>query len=392
MDPPQARSLRVAPVSQPIEHLPDNHRDRPHIRERRLGGRVEVDPKLVGGSMSVERTGQGAGDPGWVLRTALLRLSIPLRLTLNWSANVTRRLAALFTLFALAATAFAGCGGGDGEDGGVKVVATTAQIGALAREVAGVTARVVTLIPPGVDSHDYEASTSDLKAIREATLLLRNGVGLDDFLDGAIESAGGKKTVVTVTAGIELHPGAGEEPGASADMDPHVWHDPLNAKVMVANIAEALAVADPAHAEGYRANAAAYQATLDETDKQIRALIDGIPAANRKLVTNHDAFGYFIRRYGLTFVGAVIPSTSTQAEPSAKDIAALVDLIRKENVKAIFAESSVDPKVADQIAKDTGVKIVDDLYGDSLGEPGSGAETVHGMLLANARKIAEALK
>ncbi len=296
-------------------------------------------------------------------------------------------------LFALAATAFAGCGGNGGDgDGGVKVVATTSQIGALAREVAGDTARVVTLIPPGVDSHDYEASTSDLKAIREATLLLRNGIGLDDFLDGAIESAGGKKTVVTVTAGIELRPGAGEAPGASADMDPHVWHDPLNAKVMIANIAEALARADPANADRYRANAAAYQATLDETDAQIRALIDGIPAANRKLVTNHDAFGYFIRRYGLTFVGAVIPSTSTQAEPSAKDIAALVDLIRRENVKTIFAESSVDAKVAAQIAKDTGVRIVDDLYGDSLGEPGSGAETVHGMLLANARKIAEALK
>ena len=297
------------------------------------------------------------------------------------------------TLLALVATTLAGCAGDDDDEGaGVKVVATTAQVGALAREVAGDTVRVHTLIPPGVDAHDYETSTSDLKAIREATLLLRNGIGLDDFLDRAIAGAGGRKTVVTVTAGIELHPGAGEAPGASRDMDPHVWHDPANAKVMVANIAEALALADPPNADRYRANAATYQATLDETDRQIRALIDGIPPPNRKLVTNHDAFGYFIRRYGLTFVGAVIPSTSTQAEPSAKDIAALVDLIRKENVKAIFAESSVDPKVAEQIAKDTGVRIVDDLYGDSLGEPGSGAETVHGMLLANARKIAEALK
>ncbi|MBI5947811.1 MAG: zinc ABC transporter substrate-binding protein [Chloroflexi bacterium] len=304
-----------------------------------------------------------------------------------------RRLAAIAPL-AFVAAAFAACGGDGGGtgSGGVKVVATTAQVGALAREVAGDMARVTTLIPPGVDSHDFEASASDLKAIRDATLLLRNGIGLDDFLTPAIESAGGTKTVVTVTDGIELHPGAGEVDGTSRDMDPHVWHDPLNARIMVANIAEALAAADPANADRYRANAAAYQATLDETDRQIRALIDGIPAANRKLVTNHDAFGYFIRRYGLTFVGAVIPSTSTQAEPSAKDIAALVDLIRKEQVKAIFAESSLDPKVAEQIAKDTGVKIVDDLYGDSLGQPGSGAETVHGMLLANARKIAEALK
>ena len=124
----------------------------------------------------------------------------------------------------------------------------------------------------------------------------------------------------------------------------------------------------------------------------MQAIIDEIPAENRKLVTNHDAFGYFARAFGLEVVGAVIPSISTRIRASAKDTAALLDTIEREHVKAIFAESSVNPGLATTLANDAGVKIVDDLYGDSLGEPGSGADTVDGMLLANARKIADALK
>jgi ABC-type Zn uptake system ZnuABC Zn-binding protein ZnuA len=171
-----------------------------------------------------------------------------------------------------------------------------------------------------------------------------------------------------------------------------VWHDIENDKLMLAAIADALAASDPGHAQAYRANAAAYSAKLDETDRQIKTLLDAIPPQNRKVVTNHDSVGYFLARYGLTFVGAVIPGTSTQSEPSAKDIAELVSLIKKEGVKAIFSEGSVDPKVARQVAKDTGVTIVADLYGDSLGNKGSGAETIDGMLLSNAKKIAEALR
>ncbi len=265
----------------------------------------------------------------------------------------------LLTVVAMTAAVAAGCGNGDdGEgDGRLSVLAGTVQIEALAKVVAG-------------------------DAVDRADLVLRNGIGLDDYLKRALGDDG---KAVVVTAGIEVRVVDGEE-------DPHVWHNPLNVKVMVKNIADALAAKDPANEAGYRSRAEAYLQRLDEVDGEISALIASIPPENRKMVTNHDAFGYFIERYGLEFVGAVIPSLSTQAEPSAKDIAALQDLIRKEGVKAIFAESSLDPKVASQIAKDTGVKIVDDLYGDSLGEPGSGAETVDGMLLANARKIAEALK
>lgn len=294
---------------------------------------------------------------------------------------------ALGLLFILVVGVAAACGGdGDGE-AGRTAVATTAQIGALTREVAaGQDIDVVVLIKPGVDAHDYDPTAADIKAIGRAALVFKNGIGLDDFVDDAIESAGGSARLVTVTAAITPREGEDGSP------DPHVWHDPTRVKVMVDAIAEALAEADPPGAEAYRANARAYGQRLDEVDGEIRALIDEIPVENRKMVTNHDAFGYFIERYGLEFVGAVIPSTDSSAEPSARDIADLIDAIEREGVKAIFAESSIDPRVARQIAEDTGVTIVDDLYGDSLGEEGSGAETVDGMLLANARKIAEALK
>ncbi|MCC7363878.1 MAG: zinc ABC transporter substrate-binding protein [Dehalococcoidia bacterium] len=295
--------------------------------------------------------------------------------------------------------ALAACGGDDDDDGDddggsgkTRVVATVAPVAALAREVGGDLIELHTLVGPGVDPHDYELKSDDRKRLDGADVVLRNGLGLDDFLSDAIDD----DKAVTVTEGIEpRHAGhdAGEEDGHDhGDEDPHAWHNPQFAARMVDNIAAALAEADSANAEQYRANAAAYRATLEAADREIRALIDGIPEANRKMVTNHDAFGYFIEYYGLEFVGAVIPSLTTSAEPSVKDIAELTDLIESEGVKAIFAESSIDPKVAEQIAQDTGVKIVDDLYGDSLGEPGSGADTVHGMLLANARTIAEALQ
>ena len=297
---------------------------------------------------------------------------------------------ALVALFALMVTV--ACGDSDStsdETGGkLKVVATTVQIGALVREVGADKIDLVVLVGPGVDPHDYEATTDDLKAIKASSVVFANGLGLDSFLAKAINSAGGKDKMVIVTDGVRLR----STPGAESEKDPHVWHNPENDQVMVDNIAAALSRRDAPNATTYRGNADAYKTVLDDTDRQIRTLIDSIPPSNRKMVTNHDAFGYFIDRYGLTFVGAVIPGSSTQGETSPKDIAALTSLIRREGVKAIFSERTVDPKVAREIAKDTGVRIIDDLHGDSLGEPGSGAETVHGMLLANAKRISEALK
>jgi ABC-type Zn uptake system ZnuABC Zn-binding protein ZnuA len=272
--------------------------------------------------------------------------------------------------------------GDDDDDGRLKVVATTSQIAALTREVAGDRVSIPTLIAPGAEAHDFEPDPGQVRRIHDADLVLRNGIGLDDFLDGVVEGSA-KGRVVTVTDGVDVQPGAGHSDEGQADddrgeADPHVWHDVDNAKQMTFNIAEALSEADPAGASFYDENARDYAAVLDETDREIRALLDPIPAANRKMVTNHDAFGYFIRRYNLEFVGAVIPSVTAGSEPSAGEIADLQDLIEGEGVRAIFAEAELDARVAEQLSRDTGVEIVDDLYADSLGPEGSEAGTVHG--------------
>jgi len=283
----------------------------------------------------------------------------------------------------------AGCsGGGKANSSNVHVVATTVQIAALAKEVGGSEIDLHGIIPAGADPHIFEPKAGDVAAVESAQLILRHGLGLDDWLDSTL-AAGSNATVVTASDGIA--PLNSEENGQLAD-DAHVWHDPENDKVMVDNIAAALEAADPKNKPAYEANAAAYKRKLDETKAKVQAIIDEIPPADRKLVTNHDAFGYFAKAFGLQIVGAVIPSVSTEAEPSAKDTAALLDTIKKEKVKAIFAESSVNPKLATTLAHDARVTIVDDLYGDSLGGPGSGADTIDGMLLSNARKIADALK
>jgi ABC-type Zn uptake system ZnuABC Zn-binding protein ZnuA len=284
----------------------------------------------------------------------------------------------------------AACSGGDDsttDSGKLNVVATTVQITALAKEVGGDNVNVHGIIPVGADPHEFEPVASDLKAIEDGDVILRHGMGLDDWMNDTLSA--GQIDATTVTEGIV--PLTADEDGKTID-DPHVWHDPDNDKIMIDNIAKALDAADPANKATYDANAAAYDQKLDDTRAQVQAIIDEIPADNRKLVTDHDAFGYFARAFGLQIVGAVIPSVSTDAEASAKQTADLLDTIEQEHVKAIFSEESANPKLAQTLADDANVKIVDTLYGDSLGKPGSGADTVDGMLLSNAQQIADALK
>lgn len=297
---------------------------------------------------------------------------------------------AISAIVAAGAMLASACGGGDGSDSGgrLNVVATTVQITAIAERLGGEHIALRGIVPAGADAHEFEPTAKDLAAIEDARLILRHGAGLDDWLDDTL-AAGDSARVVTVTDGIAL-----ERPALASDgggMDPHVWQDPERAKMMVRNVARALAGADAANAAAYDRAANEYEAALDAARAEAQRIIDEIPAERRKMVTNHDAFGYFARAFGLEVVGAVIPGASTQAEPSAKDTGALLDVIRAEGVRAIFAESSVDARLARTLASDAGVTIVDDLYGDSLGKPGSGAETIEGMWLANARSIAGAL-
>lgn len=328
------------------------------------------------------------------------------------SPRIRRRLAVVLGVSVLltsaCATACASEGNAGDEGAPGEVIATTSQIGALTLEVTRETGiEVHTLLAPGVNPHDYEPSPSEVALIGDATLVLRHGIGLDDFLDAAIEGAGADR-VVTVTEGIDLRPASREHEDTEhgdtehededdhnhgdGDADPHVWHDPQRVQVMVANIADALVEAFPEQAEALQANADAYHSRLDEVDAEIRALIDSIPAEHRKVVSAHDSLGYFLDRYGLEFVGAVVPSTASGAEASVRALADLQALIQAEDVRAIFAENSADPAVVEQLAEDTGVRVVTDLYGDTLGPTGSDASTVDGMLLHNASRIAEALR
>jgi ABC-type Zn uptake system ZnuABC Zn-binding protein ZnuA len=312
---------------------------------------------------------------------------------------MTRALLGLVGLVALFA---ASCGGSDGDNERPLVVATNVQIAAIAEALGGDLVNVRSIVPSGADAHEFEPVASDLRAIEEADIILRHGVGLDDWLDDTL-AAGEGAHVVVVTDRIDLLRPAlerdehaeevsGDGDHDDEDLDPHVWHDPERVQIMAENVMSALADVDPGNSQAYADNLRAYESRLDDAKAEAAAIIAEIPAEDRKLVTNHDAFGYFADAFGLTIVGAVIPSTTTAAEPSAEDTAALLDLIEREDVKAIFAESSVNPALARTLAEDAGVVIVDDLYGDSLGEDDSGADTIEGMLVANARKIAEALK
>jgi zinc/manganese transport system substrate-binding protein/manganese/iron transport system substrate-binding protein len=274
--------------------------------------------------------------------------------------------------------------------GKLSIVTTTTQIRSMTEAVIGDRATVRSIMSAGSDPHEYEPTASDVQAIVESALVLENGIGLDSWADRLIANAGGERPVVTVTEGIPLRGAEGEE--GEAGEDPHVWFSVTNAMTMTRNIRDALVRVDPANASAYQANADTYLAKLDELDKYIVAQVATIPKEDRKMVTNHDAFGYFIERYGLTFVGSIIPSMSTGAQPSARDVADIITKLRQEKVKAIFLESSINPTLAQQIGEDTGVKVVDTLYGDTLGAPGTPGADYLGMMRYNADTIVAALR
>jgi ABC-type Zn uptake system ZnuABC Zn-binding protein ZnuA len=278
--------------------------------------------------------------------------------------------------------------GGSGGPAKVRVVATTTQVQDFSRVIGGDCVEVHGVLQPNVDPHDYEPSPADLVAIAEADVIVKNGVDLEKWFDDTIASASPRGAIVDASDGVTVLPGDDEDPAG----DPHIWHDPQNAKQMVATIESALASARPACAEELAANLARYSAELDALDAANRTAIDGLP--NRKLVTNHDAFGYYVRHYGLDFVGSIIPSFDTSAELSAADIDDLVAQIQAQGVKAIFSEASLPPKTANAIGQEAGVKVVegeDALYGDTLGPAGSDAATYLQMLAHNTRTIVDNL-
>jgi ABC-type Zn uptake system ZnuABC Zn-binding protein ZnuA len=285
----------------------------------------------------------------------------------------------------LAALLVAGCSGAGGPwrggSGGLRVVATTTQVADLVANVGGDRVDVVTLLKPGIDAHDYEPSPADIEAIAHADLLVENGVGLESWLADTIESSGFDGPVVDASQGVRLRQAGGEP-------DPHIWQDPGNAIVMAANVERGLARAEPAGAGPFRANLAAYTRDLKALDTEVGRQTASL--ASRKVVTNHDAFGYYLDRYHLELVGSVIPSFDSSAELSGRDVRDLVARIRATGAKAIFSETSLPPRAAETIGREAGVRVVtgeDALYGDSLGPPGSDGDTYLKMIRHNTRTI-----
>jgi len=269
----------------------------------------------------------------------------------------------------------------------VHVVTTTPILTDFARTVGGDDVDIYSVLKANVDPHDYEPTPADLEAVADADVVVKNGVGLEKWFEDTISSAEPKGAIVDASAGVDLR----QEDGGEAD--PHIWQDPRNAKVMVANIAGALEAAAPGLAAGFEQRATAYTARLDALDADVAARIATL--TNKKLVTNHDALGYYVDRYGLDFVGAVIPSFDSQAELSQRGINDLVAAVKAQGVKAIFSEASLPPKAAEAIAKEAGVKVVEGdgaLYGDSLGPDGSDASTYVDMVEHNTKVIVDNLR
>ena len=252
------------------------------------------------------------------------------------------------------------------------------------REVGGNAVAVDQVLRPNTDPHEYEPRPSDVAAAADAKLVFANGDELDHWIGQIVSDSGSDARVVDLGEHVPLRL-PGESSGAEASRyDPHWWHDPRNAEAAVREIERALAAADPAHRALFRRNADAYLRRLRALDAGIARCLDSVPRGERKLVTDHDAFGYFARRYGIEVVGAVIPSQTTQGQPSAKDVSELISLIEKEGVKAVFPESSVSPKVAEAIARQTGASAEYTLYGDTLGPSDSSGATYLSMEAANA--------
>ena len=294
--------------------------------------------------------------------------------------------------------ALAGCGAqasgrASGSDGRLDVVATTPVVADFVRNVGGDRVHVVQILKPGVDPHDYEASPADIQAIADADLVFESGVGLEAaWLDDTVSSAGYEGQVVDASRGVPVRAGSGDEEQKAGD--PHIWHDPADARIMVGDIAAALAAKDPLGKARYERSAAAYDAKLAALDAENEAEISTIPVAQRLLVTNHDAFGYYCARYRITFVGSIIPSFDTSAELSGSALSDLVAKIKETGAPAVFSESSLPPRTAETVAAEAGVRVVegeDSLYADGLGPIGSPGETYLGAERHNTETIVKAL-
>jgi ABC-type Zn uptake system ZnuABC Zn-binding protein ZnuA len=261
-------------------------------------------------------------------------------------------------------------------------VATTTQVADLVRNVAGDRVEVHGLVRQAADPHDYEPRPSDARAVAEATIVFRSGGEVDEWLDDVLANAGAGVPSVNLIDAVRTIETDGEA-------DPHWWQDPRNGLLAVRAIRDALVDADPEGRAAYVRNAAAYAERLRALDRSIAACVERVPPARRKLVTTHDAFGYFAERYGIEVIGALIPSLSTQAQPSAKDTLELVEQIEREGARAIFPESALNPKLEEAVAREADAKVGHALWADTLGPEGSDGDSYLAALASDTAAMVE---
>lgn len=291
----------------------------------------------------------------------------------------------------------------------IPVVASFSILGDFVKQVGGDRVEVTTLVGPNGDAHVFQPAPTDAKKVAAAQIVFVNGLGFEGWIDRLVKASGTKAEIVVATRGITPREMAEEEEGhdhadahdhdkdhdhdhAEHDhggIDPHAWQSVPNAEIYVANIRDALIAADPAGKAAYEANAATYTAKLQALDAEVKAAVATIPASNRRIITSHDAFGYFGAAYGIEFIAP--QGVSTESEASAKDVARIIRQIRAENIPAVFMENISDPRLVKRIAKETKAKIGGELFSDALSDDKGPASTYIDMVKNNIAQLSSAL-
>jgi zinc/manganese transport system substrate-binding protein len=271
----------------------------------------------------------------------------------------------------------------------IKTVATFSILGDLVKNVGGDRVEVTMLVGPNGDAHVYSPTPADAKAVGEAKVVFVNGLGLEGWMTRLVSAAGGKASTVVASTGIKPLKMEDEHKPGHMVTDPHAWQSVANAKAYVANIRDGLIAADPTGKSVYNANTQAYLAKLDAIEKDVKAAIAKIPVDRRRIITTHDAFGYFGAAYGMEFISP--EGVSTESEASAKDVAKIIDQIKAQKIPAVFMENISDPRLMEQIARETGAKIGGTLYSDALSDSKGPAASYIDMMRNNIREFGAAL-
>jgi zinc/manganese transport system substrate-binding protein len=271
----------------------------------------------------------------------------------------------------------------------LKVLATFSILGDFVRNVGGDRIDVGILVGPSSDAHVYQPSPGDAKKVADAKLVVTNGMGFEGWMTRLVKASGSKAPLIVATKGIKPRKAAHDHDHDHGDSDPHAWQSIANAKIYVGNISAALVAADPAGKATYEANAAAYLGKLDALDREVKDAIARIPADRRKVITSHDAFGYFQQAYGIEFIAP--QGVSTDSEASARDVAKIITQIKRQKIPAVFLENITDPRLIKRIADESGARIGGTIYSDALTDEKGPAPTYIDMFRHNIKALSTAL-